>query len=174
MNDKTKKMVLAGLFLAVGLLLPFLTGQVPALGNRLLPMHIPVLLGGFFCGGPYGLLLGLLTPLLRSLLFGMPVLFPIAVTMAVELAAYGFFAGELYRRLPKKNSSFIIALLGAMIIGRIVWGIAAYVFYGLAGIPFSIEVFVAGSLLNAIPGIVIQLVLIPAVLIAAKKAGQID
>ena len=83
---KISKLVLSGLFLALAFVLPFLTGQVPEIGNMLCPMHIPVLLCGFICGWPYGLLIGFLSPLLRSLILGMPPMFPKAVCMALELA----------------------------------------------------------------------------------------
>ena len=96
----TKKVALAGLFLALGLLLPFLTGQIPQIGNMLLPMHIPVLLCGYFCGWRYGLAVGAAAPLLRSALFGLPPMFPIAVAMAFELAVYGLMTGLLYKRFP--------------------------------------------------------------------------
>ncbi|WP_322597248.1 ECF transporter S component [Acetivibrio straminisolvens] len=92
----TKRLVLSGLFLALGLLIPFLTAQIPSLGSRLLLMHIPVLLCGFICGWPYGLIIGLVLPVFRSMLFGMPPMFPTAVAMAFELAAYGLMTGLLY------------------------------------------------------------------------------
>ena len=89
------KLALAGLFIALGLVLPFFTGQIPSLGSKLLPMHIPVLLAGFVCGWPYGLAIGFIVPLLRSVLFGMPPMYPTAVAMAFELAVYGFATGFL-------------------------------------------------------------------------------
>ncbi|MDI9464411.1 MAG: ECF transporter S component, partial [Bacillota bacterium] len=88
-RESTRNLVLAAFFVALGLLMPFFTAQVPALGARFLPMHLPVLLGGFILGGPLALVVGLITPLLRSFLFGMPPMFPTAVAMAFELAAYG-------------------------------------------------------------------------------------
>jgi uncharacterized membrane protein len=84
---------MAGLFLALGLVMPFLTGQIPSLGNKLLPMHIPVLLCGFVCGGPTGLIVGFILPILRSVLFSMPPMYPMAMSMAFELAVYGFVQG---------------------------------------------------------------------------------
>jgi thiamine transporter ThiT len=116
-----RNLVLAGLFLALGRVLPFFTGQIPAIGQRLLPMHLPVLLCGFVCGGPYGLIVGVLTPLLRSVLFGMPPMFPTALAMAFELAAYGLLAGLFYRLFPKKIGFAYLALVLAMIGGRVVW-----------------------------------------------------
>ena len=93
----TRQVVLAGLFVALGLIMPFLTAQVPALGARFLPMHLPVLLAGLVIGGPLGLLVGLVTPLLRSVLFGMPPMFPTAVAMAFELA-HSLFIGLVYKK----------------------------------------------------------------------------
>ena len=118
----TKKIVLGGLLLALGLVLPFLTGQIPKIGQMLLPMHLPVLIAGFVLGSPWGLAIGLLTPVLRSLLFGMPPMFPSAVVMGFELAAYGFFSGLFHKLLPQKNIFIYISLILAMVLGRGAWG----------------------------------------------------
>lgn len=171
MKNDIKNLVLAALFMALGIVLPFFTGQIPQIGNMLLPMHIPVLLCGFICGWQYGLAVGFVTPLLRSMIFGMPVMMPSAIGMAFELAAYGFVTGFLYRKLPKKNYTVYISLLGAMIIGRIVWGMVSVVLYGIQGNSFSVQIFLSGALLNAIPGIILQIILIPAIMIALNKAG---
>jgi riboflavin transporter FmnP len=172
-NATAKKIVLAGLFLALGLLLPSLTGQIPSIGKRLLPMHIPVLLAGFALGGPYGLIVGLITPVLRSALFGMPPLFPNAAAMSFELAAYGLLAGLLYKVLPKQNWSIYLSLAVAMILGRVVWGAASLLLYGIQGSPFTWQMFIAGAFVDAIPGIILQLVLIPVLVIALKGAWLI-
>ena len=91
------------IMLALALVLPFLTGQIPEIGSMLCPMHLPALLCGFMCGWPWGLAVGLISPLLRSVIFGMPPMFPTAVSMAFEMAAYGAVSGLLYRLLPKKK-----------------------------------------------------------------------
>lgn len=171
MKTDIKNLVLAALFMALGIVLPFFTGQIPQIGNMLLPMHIPVLLCGFICGWQYGLAVGFATPLLRSMIFGMPVMMPSAIGMAFELASYGFVTGFLYRKLPKKNYTVYVSLLGAMIIGRIVWGMVSVVLYGIQGNSFSVQIFLSGALLNAIPGIILQIILIPAIMIALNKAG---
>lgn len=170
-KNAVRNLVLAAFFLALGLILPFLTGQIPEIGRRLLPMHIPALLGGFILGGPYGLLLGFILPPIRSLLFGMPPLFPVAVTMMFEMAVYGLLAGLLYKAFPKKVLWTYAALILAMIGGRIVWGVAAFVFFGLAGTPFTVEMFIAGALVDSLPGILLQIVIIPPILIALEKSG---
>ena len=94
-RNHVKQLVLASMFLALALALPFLTGQIPQIGSMLCPMHIPVLLCGFFCGWPWGAAVGAVAPLLRSLIFGMPPMFPTALCMAFELATYGAVSGYL-------------------------------------------------------------------------------
>lgn len=155
------KMVLAALFLALAYVMPFLTGQIPEIGARLCPLHIPVLLCGFFCGWPWGLAIGFAAPLLRSLMLGMPPLFPTAVCMAFELAAYGTISGALHRLLPRKKPYIYCSLLAAMLLGRLVWGAAMFVCMGLSGGSFTFSAFLAGAFINAIPGILVQIVLIP-------------
>ena len=104
MKKRTQKLTLSAMFLAIGMVLPFFTGQIPKIGNMLLPMHIPVLLCGLICGWFYGLATGMILPILRSFIFGMPMLYPMAIAMAFELAAYGAIVGILYTRLEKKTT----------------------------------------------------------------------
>lgn len=171
---KTKNLVLSGLFMALGLVMPFLTGQIPSIGSKLLPMHIPILLCGFVCGWPYGLIVGFITPIFRSILFGMPPMFPVAMAMAFELAAYGFVSGLMYNMLPKKTINLFLSLITAMILGRVVWGIISVVLYGLNGMAFSWEIFIGGALINAIPGIIVQIIIIPIILITLIKAKVLE
>ncbi len=160
------------MLLAVGLVLPFFTGQIPQVGQMLLPMHIPVLLCGLICGWKYGLAVGLTLPILRSLLFGMPILYPMAVGMAFELAAYGGIAGFLYSRSQWQClKSLYRCLIPAMVLGRMVWGVAQVCMLGLGEQGFTWELFLAGALLNAIPGILLQLILIPAIMVALNRTG---
>lgn len=172
MNKKfIQNLVSAAMLFALGLVLPFMTGQIPEIGNMLLPMHLPVLLCGFICGPKYGLAVGALLPIMRSLMFSMPPLYPSAVTMAFELAAYGFLTGFLYLIFKKKNiTSVYISLIAAMIAGRIIKGIANAICYGIINKGYTFMMFISGAFLEAIPGIIIQFILIPAVLLATKKA----
>ena len=170
-ND-IRKLTLAAMFLALAFVLPFLTGQIPQIGAMLCPMHIPVLLCGFFCGAPWGLAVGFLAPLLRSFIMGMPPMFPKAFCMAFELAAYGFVAGWLHYKLPKKKGCVYVSLLCAMILGRIVWGIAMFACMGLDASKFGMAAFVAGAFTNAIPGIILQLILIPILVILLEKSNE--
>lgn len=169
MNGKTQKMVLSAMFMALGLVLPFLTAQVPQIASMLLPMHIPVLLCGYACGWQYGLVVGAVTPLLRSFLFAIPVMFPGAVAMAFELAVYGMMTGIFYRLLPRKIWSIYASLLIAMVSGRIVWGVVRMTIAGITGNAFTWKLFLAGALTQAIPGIILQLVLIPILVMAMRK-----
>lgn len=175
---RTKKMILAALFLALGMILPFFTGQIPAIGSRLLPMHIPVLLCGFVCGWQYGLIVGLIVPVFRSMIFSMPKMMPTAVAMSFELATYGAVAGFLYAGFSKtyvrfsKTKRFIyISLLAAMIAGRLVWGLVSIPLYGIAGQGFSSAIFVTNGFVNAIPGIILQIIVIPVIIMALERAG---
>jgi O-antigen ligase len=132
-------------------------------------MHIPVLLCGFICGGPWGLAVGLITPLLNSVIFMMPGLYPDAVAMAFELAAYGLLAGLFYRALPRKVGYLYVSLILAMLGGRIVWGAVSYVLYGFGATAFTWQAFLSGAVLMVWLGIVIQVVLVPALMIALRK-----
>ncbi len=155
------KWILSALFLALSFVMPFLTGQIPKIGAMLCPLHIPVLLCGFICGWPYGLAVGFIAPLFRSLTLGMPPFFPTAVCMAFELSAYGLITGILHEKLPKKKGYIYCSLLSAMLVGRLVWGFAMYICLGACGDTFTFAAFLAGAVINALPGIVVQLVLIP-------------
>ena len=166
-----RKLTYAALFLAIAMVLPFITGQIPEIGSMLCPMHIPALLCGFLCGWPWGLAVGFIAPLLRSVIFGMPAMFPSAVSMAFELAVYGGLAGLLYRRLPETRGRVYIVLVLSMIAGRVVWGIARLLLAGLSGSSFTWALFIAGAVTNAIPGILLHIVLIPALVIVMERAG---
>lgn len=173
-STKTYKIVWSGVFIALGIVLPFLTGQIQSIGNKLLPMHLPILICGFVCGAPYGLAAGLIVPLLRSILFGMPPMFPTAVSMALELAVYGFVTGLLYKKLPKNNAMIYVALIGAMLIGRVAAGAVNVVLYGVQRTGYSMQMFMAGMFMNAVPGIILQLVLIPVIIMMLRKAKVME
>lgn len=170
MAERNRRMIYSALYLAIALVLPFITGQIPEIGAMLSPMHIPVLLCGFVCGWQWGMAVGLIAPLLRSALFGMPPLYPTAIAMTFELAAYGALAGILYKLLPRKTWSVYAALILAMIGGRLVWGAARYLLAGLSGSEFPLSAFFAGAVTGAIPGIILHIVLIPVLVMVLEKA----
>ena len=168
-----KKMILSAFLLALGLVMPFITGQIPEIGSMLLPMHIPVLICGFVCGWKYGGLVGFIVPLMRSVIWGMPPIMT-AIGMAFELAAYGMMTGLLYKIFPKGKVMIYIELIVAMVIGRAVWGIVSIVIYGIQGNAFSWQIFMGGALINAIPGIILQIVLVPVLVMALQRLGVMN
>ena len=145
--------------------------QIKEIGDSLLPMHLPILLCGLLCGGGWGLTAGLLTPFLRSLCFGMPPLYPNAVWMAAELGAYGLVIGLIGSAFKGKLTlpRIYLALLPAMLSGRVVWGLVKGALLGLSDKPFTFEMFLAGGFLDAVPGIVLQLILIPVIALTVQR-----
>ena len=170
MNTGLRKLILAAVCLALCLVLPFLTGQIPQIGNMLCPIHLPVLLCGFICGPLYGVVVGAIAPLLRYALFGAPVIFPMGISMSFELMTYGLIAGLLYRALPKRLPYIYLSLAAAMLSGRVIWGCVRALLSGVSGAAFTWQAFLAGAFTTAIPGILLQLILIPALVLALRKA----
>ena len=160
--------------LGLCMVLPFLTGQLPQIGNMLCPMHIPVLLCGYLCGPWWAMAVGLLAPSLRFLLFSMPPILPKGLAMTFELAAYGLTAGVLYREMPRKIRSLFLSLIGAMVVGRMVWGLASFIIFNAMELSFTWHYFLAEAVINAIPGIVVHILLIPTLVIALKSSKIID
>lgn len=168
-HKNLRQLILAAMFLTLALALPFLTGQIPQVGSALCPMHIPVLLCGFFCSPWYALAVGLVAPLLRFALFGMPPPMPTGIAMCFELATYGFVSGLLYKLLPGKKVFTYVTLIAAMLAGRIIWGIARVILAGLAQSEFAWTAFLSGAFVNAVPGIILHILLIPVLVIALKR-----
>jgi len=169
-NKLLKKLVYSALCLALCMVLPFLTGQIPEIGVALSPMHIPVLLCGFICGGPFGAIVGFVAPFLRFALFGMPPVFPTGLAMAFELAAYGLSAGLLNKTFPKKMPYIYLSLALSMLIGRIVWGIVMYIIMLSTGGEFTLMMFLGGAFIKAFPGIICHILIIPPIVFALRKA----
>ena len=169
-NNNLVSMLLSAMFIGVGLVLPFLTGQIQQIGNMLLPMHIPVMLCGLICGWQYGLAVGAVLPLIRSFLFTMPVLYPSAVAMSFELATYGFVIGLMFTCAKWKCvKSLLRCLFVSMIAGRIVWGLVTTILMGFSADHFTLYAFVTGAFINALPGILLQILLIPSVMLLLDK-----
>lgn len=161
-GSRTETLVIAAMFLAIGLVLPSLTGAIKEIGDSLLPMHLVVMLCGAICGWKYALPIGLVLPFLRSVTFGMPPIYPNAIWMALELATYGFVIGFAYSRRKNYSRGYLmLCLVGSMLTGRVVWGVSKAALLGVAGKPFGMEAFLIGGFVDAIPGIIIQLVLVP-------------
>ena len=170
MNRRTRNMILAAMMLALSWLMPFLAALNPTIAKIISPMHIPIFLCGFLCELPWSPIVGFAAPLLRSLTTGMPALYPNALAMSFELATYGLVTTLLIRVLPDRPLSVYLSLIGAMIAGRLVWGFASLVLYGLGGTPFTFQMFLAGAFINAAPGIAVHIVVIPAIILALRRA----
>jgi len=164
-KSRTYNFTISVLFIAIGVVLPFLTEDAAKLSL----MHIPVLLCGYVLGGKYGLIVGFITPLVRSFMYGMPIMFPEAIAMSFELAVYGIVAGSLYRALPKRRTSIIIALVLAMLAGRIVWGGVSLLLWRMQGKTFTFAIFMTSAFINEILGIILHILLIPTIVIGLKK-----
>lgn len=172
--NNTKKLTFSAICLALCIVLPFLTGQIPQFGNMLCPMHFPVLLCGIMCGAPWGVAVGVTAPIMRSLMFGMPPIFPQAVSMAFEMGTYGFICGAMLGEQRKTLKNIYPALLTAMLCGRIVMGIVMTIFAAVFHVPYSFSIFVAGAFVNAWPGILLQLVILPPIMLALQKIRVIE
>lgn len=167
-KTKSREIVLSGLFIALGLLVPMAFHAIGGTGPVFLPMHLPVLIGGFILSPVFALMVGVLTPLISSVLTGMPVLMPMAFIMMVELGIYGLAVSLL----KEKGINNVTTLISAMILGRISAGIMVSILVGLIGIRFAPPVtFLIGAVTTGIPGIMIQLIFIPILLAAVKKAA---
>ena len=173
MKTETKRMALSAVLLCVGLVLPLLTMQIKEIGDTLLPMHLPVLLCGILCGPFYGGAVGLTLPFLRSVIFGMPPIYPNAVWMAAELMAYGLITGLVFSRTRKNIGGIYVSLIAAMLGGRIVWGAVKALLLGVGQSRFTIAAFFTGGFVDALPGIVLQLVLIP-LLVKLIRSKSVD
>ena len=163
------RLCISACLLALALVLPFATFNTPQVGKVLCLMHLPVLLCGFFCGPIYGGAVGAVAPILRSVLFSQPKIYPDAPGMCVELMLYGVTAGLLYMLLPKKKPSIYVSLIVAMLVGRLGWGITRAIFLGIWNTKFSWQIFFMSGFVNAMPGIILQIVFIPLLIMATEN-----
>ncbi len=171
-NQKnTKKLVIAGLLLAIGLIIPSIFHLIGIPGTIFLPMHIPVILGGFLLPPVYAFLLGALTPFINSLITGMPIFFPIGLIMIVELASYGLIISLLAK---KTKIPTMISLIISLILGRIIAGLFIYILSSLFIIELSPVIFITGAVMTGIPGIVIQLILVPVLVHSINRYTTIN
>lgn len=168
-------LLVTAILLSIGLVLPFLTGQVQVLGQAISPLHIPVFICGLCCGWRWGMVLGMVLPLLRSAIFGMPPLVPMAIPMTFELAIYGAVCGLLYPRFRRQPLRPILAMMLAMLVakvpGCIVGGAIKAIVMGLQGNPYSFQSFLTGYVTTTVVGTILHFLLIPAIVTALEKAG---
>lgn len=167
--SKTKYLTLASLLTALGIIFPTLFHMFSISGNIFLPMHIPVLICGFICGWKYGGICGIIIPLMCSVITGKPVLFPTGIVIAFELCTYGLVSGLSYKKF---NVFFSLGF--AMIIGRLVNGAMNFLFLGVSGAEYSFKIFITATLLTPFPGIIIQFIIIPFIIIVLTKFKLIE
>lgn len=172
--NRTKKLIYAALFIALGLVIPqafHFTGVANA-GVVFLPMHIPVIIAGFVLGPMWGMIVGAMTPFLSGILLAMP---PMARMpfMMIELAVYALVAGVLYQKLELKRKKFgiYITLIVSMLAGRVVYAICLWLATDLLGLSKIGPIAAVDAIIKGIPGIIIQLVLIPIIVYQLKKGA---
>lgn len=163
---KTRKVVVSGLLIAIGVFLPIIFHSLSMGGQIFLPMHIPVLIGGMILGPLYGGLVGVITPILSSFFTGMPPAFPMLPIMIFELGTYGLTSGYISKQFPKR---IFFPLLAAMFDGRISAGLVVFVLSRFFGANIKPLIFLKGAIITGLPGILIQLIIIPPIVIALKK-----
>lgn len=168
-RSKTYNMVATALCIALGVVLPIASHMIPGGGTVFLPMHIPVLLCGLIVGWQYGFICGIVTPILSHLVSGMPIAAYLPA-MVCELAAYGLIAGLMATYFRVKNSavSIYIQLIVAMVIGRVVYGLVNMLIFQVGA--YSWEIFISAAFITGIPGIILQLVILPPLILLLKKA----
>ena len=169
MNSITKKLVSCALCIALGVLLPMAFHVIPNAGSIFLPMHIPVLICGLFCGWPYGLACGIITPFLSSVMTGMPPAMMLP-QMMIELAVYGLVAGLCTQYISMKNemTKLYASLIIAMLAGRIMNGFVNTCILSTQG--YTLSVFMTASFITCLPGIIIQLIVIPVLVRILNKS----
>ena len=170
-TSKTAYLIIALICLVLCEVLPIFTEKIPQFGTGLRPMHFPVLIAGFACGPWLALIVGATAPIIIALMHGAPMLIPTEIAMSFELATYGVMAGLLYSQLPRKTGNIYVSLITAMIVGRIVWCASMLVIAGRMQTQFTYHMFIAYAFVDAVPGIIVQIVLIPAIVIILEKAN---
>lgn len=170
-QSTTKQLVRAAVLIAMGLLLPMAFHSIKNAGSIFLPMHIPILIGAFLLSPLYATAVGIITPLLSHLFTGMPP-FPFVYVMIIELATYGFVISMLYK---KQKLSIYPSLLSGMICGRLVNVLGVFlILHMLMGKPFKLTLVLSGLFVTGLPGIVIQIILIPLLIKTLSKALDND
>lgn len=165
-----KKLTLTAMFLSLGIVLPMFFGQVPQIGSMLLPMHIPVFLCAFICGWKYSAPMSFILPLLRSVLFSRPNMYPEAISIAFELAVYALVAGLIFEAFSKKDLKAVyVSMISAMVLGRVVRILVQMALLGLKGTPFTFSAVFSSVVIVGLPGIILQLIAVPLILFTFKR-----
>lgn len=177
MNKRINQITAGGVFIAFAIIVPqlfHLTG-VPQSGQVFLPMHIPVLLSGFVIGPVFGLFVGMISPIISSLMTGMPDMARLPF-MVIELATYGLASGAIYHFLRLKNRKFstYLSLIGAMICGRIVYAFSLLIAANILQLKVGAPSVVITAIVTGAVGILIQIVMIPPLVYLLEKSGSMN
>ncbi|MEZ5357892.1 MAG: ECF transporter S component [Candidatus Zixiibacteriota bacterium] len=165
MNPRTQFIVRTALFLALSILFPIAFHQFGLGGRIFLPMHIPVLLAGAIVGPAAGFLTGLLAPSLSFMLTGMPPSYAVPL-MTCELVLYGIIMGYFYRKL---KLNIYVALILALIAGRIGFAAGLFLLGLVIELPYGVKEYFTGAVLAGLPGIAIQIVFIPPLVLSIVR-----
>ncbi|HDL02533.1 MAG TPA: ECF transporter S component [candidate division Zixibacteria bacterium] len=167
-----RRIAYSSLYLALAILLPIVFHQFGIAGRIFLPMHIPVLICGFTVGPAAGVLIGLIAPFLSHLITGMPPAYAVPL-MTMELPLYGLVAGLAYKKM---KMNIYLALILAMIVGRLTFALGLLLLGMFIELPYGpLEFFAAGgAVVTGIPGIIIQIIVIPPLVAALKRSGNIS
>lgn len=168
MRVNVKLFVLAIILGVLGVLLPWFFGGVRIFGMGLLPMEFPVLLCGMICGAGYGGVVGAVVPILYALIFNTMSVYPLGVATVAELCAFGVLCGVLYKVM---RQNVFVSLLLAMFSGRTVFAVVYYYLLRSEGVIYTAERFINGEFLNVLPGIAIQIIFIPLIVLILNKTG---
>ena len=163
------KLTFASISLACCFLLPMLTDHNPQAAMMLCLMHFPVMVCGMMCGAPWGVAVGVTAPVLRSLMFGMPAMYPEAVAMCFEMGVYGLVCGLEANDPRKSPGNVFLDLILAMVAGRVAWGAAMVFFSLISAVPFSLEAY-KEAVLNTWPGVILQLMSLPPLIVFLQIA----
>ena len=178
-HNLIKKMCIFIVLLSLGWVFPFITAQSRELGNMLNLIHIPTLIGGMILGPWYGVLLGVITPITRSFIFGMPKLYPLAICMGLELGTYGLISGLIFKLLKNRFSikeviALYLSLIIALLCGRIVWGVSRSIFAMFSTEIMTFKIFITSGFLVSWPGVLLQIIIIPIIYYAIKKTNLLN
>lgn len=169
----TEKLTFSSVCLACCFFLPMLTASSPEVTAMLCLMHFPVMICGMMCGAPWGVAVGVTAPILRSLMFHMPTMYPLAVAMCVEMGVYGFICGLEANDPRKSPGNIFLDLILAMVAGRVAWGAAMVFFALISDVPFSVELY-KEAVLNTWPGVILQLMSLPPLIVFLQTAYYPD
>lgn len=169
----TQKLTFSSICLACCFCLPMLTASAPHISAMLCLMHFPVMVCGMMCGAPWGVAVGVSAPILRSLMFDAPVMYPDAVAMCVEMGVYGFVCGLEANDPRKSPGNVFLDLVLSMVAGRVAWGAAMVFFALISDVSFSVEIFKT-AILNTWPGIMLQLMSLPPLIVFLQTAYYPD